>query len=215
MPLYGKSFLLMLALFFIAGCGPNVRWVQPRPTDELVVTALKEAQEIRDVNGKEVSLASLGSLDTLATDKQQADFFVATINADLSLRTKGFTRNALIVGLRRPEDFARVGIINKPTIGFAFEYKGKIKGATFATPHMTYSDDSRDMMILHTEPLSPFTVIVLYEDGSRAEFAIHSNKVRKQFGGGLVATPTDRFDGKLWFGLDNFRHYYIGMPFGT
>lgn len=215
MRFYRNTFLLMLALIFISGCGANVRWTQPRPSQGLVIKALKEAQEIRDVDGKEVDLASLGALDKLAGNKQQADFYLASIESDLTLIVTGFSRNELIAGLRTPEDFANAGIVNKPIIGLAFQYKGRIKGATFATPHMTDSDDSRVSMILHTTPLSPYTVIVLYEDGTKAQFTIHSVNIRKQFGGGFVASPTNAFDGKLWLNLDRFRHYYIGMPYST
>lgn len=208
------KYLWVLAILFSnVSSGANVRWKHPTPSSTLVNAALKEAQVIRSAKGKEINLENVSSLTALAADDQQDDFFLTTVDPDLTLYTKGFSRNPGLIGLIFEESFQRAGIPDKPVKGFVYHYKGKIIGATFSLPHMTHSENERSSMILHTQPLSPFTITVLYQDGTTASYDVKSVETRARFGGGFKSRQLDSFDGKLWLDFDEKYHYFVGMPY--
>lgn len=208
----GKLLLFVLVIFSIVGCGSNVRWRHPTPSMSLIATAMKEAQKPRDIHGKDVNPDVLTNLKKLATEGQVEDFFLMTIDFNEIVYASGYTSNERHFRLNNPERFTALGLTNKPIRGFAYFYKGKAEGAAFAVPHMVRDENSRENMVLHTDPITPFKVFVLYQDGTVESFNLHSTE-RDPLAGRYATRQLDYFDGKLWLSLDFSRNYYVGLPY--
>ncbi len=216
MRLKNNHIVIILGIILLSGCAKGIRLQHPKPSLELVKSALLEAQQVRDVKGNPVDNKNIASFDKLITaDSKVEEFFLASVDSDLTLHTKGFTRNEYIFGLDFPEGFARAGIPNKPIRAILYQYSGKLKGALFAVPHMTDSANSRESMVLFTDPITPFYVDVFYTDGSSAKYNLKSSNSYAVLGGGFRRKQTNKFDGKLWLELDNSRHYYVGTPYNN
>lgn len=207
-----KNLILIFMIFTIVGCA-NVRLKHPTPSKEMVITALKESQELLDINENKIDLQKIKNIEKLPVNELPADFFLAKIYPDLTIHTMGFTSNELLVGLRSGQDLKNAGIIIKPIKGFVYDYTGKIERVLYATPHMVDSENSRKDMVLYTKPMSPFSVTVLYQDGTKGQFNIESKQTAAIFGG-IYSTKLDKFDGKLWINNKLYSdRYYVGMPY--
>ncbi|WNN54679.1 hypothetical protein RIN66_21365 (plasmid) [Hafnia alvei] len=78
---------------------------------------------------------------------------------------------------------------------------------------MVGSEKSREDMVLYTKPMSPFSVTVLYQDGTKGQFNIESKQTTAIFGG-IYSTKLDKFDGKLRINNKLYSdRYYVGMPY--
>lgn len=61
-------------IFTIVGCA-NVRLQHPTPSKEMVITALKESQELLDINENKIDLQKIKNIEKLPVNELPADFF--------------------------------------------------------------------------------------------------------------------------------------------
>lgn len=192
--------LLLVAL--VSGCA-NVRWSHPAPSSALV-------QEVaKDIYGIKYEKAYTDNTEEQATPEAFRDIMLSTPDEStrgVGLVTRlendnfymsGYSTHLHRLGLNSADDYARYNIPEKPAFGFKYWYEGKITGLAFQVPHMVMSSDARTSMMMRTDVVTPYKIMLFYTDHTTAVFDFLSSTVSTRFGGGFKRNKHSYFDGWL------------------
>ncbi|QIG05413.1 hypothetical protein [Proteus sp. ZN5] len=134
--------------------------------------------------------------------------------ANANFYTAGYSTNIHWLGLNSPEKYAFYHLVDKPMLGFKYTYEGIITGSAFQSHHMVDSDDERADLLLATKPVTPYHVIIYYEDGTSAAFEFLSTSTSTRLGGGFKIKQLNEFDGILWMTVDpHTKTYFVNGPY--
>ncbi|MCU1765403.1 hypothetical protein RMI40_01380 [Pseudomonas protegens] len=122
-------FLTICISLLLSACGPNVRWMHPDPSKELLLRAMTELNGFHayDFSGEDNSLISAAEARALLEDSTRITERTPTF---MFVEIKG--RTLSIVGYSstyrpRTQDY---------TTPMIFSYVGELKNARYALPHM-------------------------------------------------------------------------------
>ncbi|MBG5921330.1 hypothetical protein [Providencia stuartii] len=195
-----------LSVCLLSACA-NVRWQHPTPSTEIVQLMMAEIQGARNIDGEEYTVEETFSrLRAQKEIKGTRPFQVITISQNHEITIEGYSEYFDSIGLITDADFARFSIPNKHNIqGYYYSYRGQMVAVNYSLPHMVRDANSKDSLVLQTQPITDYHITVVYLDGTQYPFKYRSTSVSAGMFG-RYKSYKNSFDGRFYIPT----HYQTG-----